>query len=207
MKSWKLTLGGILAIVIGIALIKFYFIPSGAWNRAMAWFQSPPTPTSQTRSVPVAQLTPTVQELVLSDEPTHTPTITLTPRIYQPMTWMQLVRFLSDDHTNWNTYDPNKYVCLDFAVDLVANATQKNIKAWVVGVTFSTNERDHAFVGFETTDYGVVYIEPQGDNPYWGMAVGKPLCDSWGEYKCMGTVSSIQYLQCDHLQNCTPYTP
>jgi len=131
-----------------------------------------------------------------------TPTTT-----YRQITWMELVKFIEDDHTNWNKYDPIKYDCLDFAVDLVANAHKQNIKAWVVAVEFYNQPVGHAFVGFETTDRGIVYIEPQGDNTYIDMKVGQYLCDAWGKYECMGKIKSIDYEQCDHSRFCTSYMP
>ncbi len=120
---------------------------------------------------------------------------------------MELVNFIEDDHTNWNNYDPNYYVCLDFSKALVENARKQNIKAWVVLVMFYNQETGHAFVAFETTDLGIVYIEPQGDNRYMVVEEGKPLCDSWGVYECMGTIKSIEYAQCDQSHYCTEYTP
>ena len=126
---------------------------------------------------------------------------------YRPVTWMELVSFLSDDHTNWNAYDSNYYVCLDFSIDLVESAGKQNIKGWIVGVDFYNQENGHAFVAFETTDLGVVYIEPQSDFRYIIPIVGKPLCDaSTGTY-CIGTISKIEYLQCDHSLNCTLFYP
>jgi hypothetical protein len=126
---------------------------------------------------------------------------------YRPITWMELVDFLAKDHTNWNEYIPGKYTCLDFSVDLVTNAEKQDIQAWVVLAEFSNNSIGHAFVGFKTTDLGIVYVEPQADDTYQVMEVGHPLCDAWGVYECMGTVSSIQFAQCDHTAMCTKYTP
>jgi len=123
------------------------------------------------------------------------------------ITWTELVSFLEKDHTNWNPYVPGKYTCLDFSTDLVANATQQGIKAWIVAVDFTDGGPGHAFVAFETSDRGIVYVEPQADDAYPIVAVGKNLCDSWGVYQCMGTVSSIQYIQCDKAHFCTKYTP
>jgi len=139
---------------------------------------------------------------------TVTPRLTASPAIsYHPITWKELVKFLEKDHTNWNRYIPNKYDCLDFSVDLVANAGKENIKAWIVAVDFKGSETGHAFVAFVTSDHGVVYVEPQADDTYPIVQVGKPLCDSWGVYQCMGTVSSIQNVQCDHAHDCALYTP
>ncbi len=125
----------------------------------------------------------------------------------RPISWSDLVSFLEKDHTNWNTYIPGKYMCLDFSNDLVANATRQGIKAWIVAVDFVAGGPGHAFVAFATTDRGTVYVEPQADDTYPVVAVGRDLCDSWGVYQCMGTVSSIQNLQCDKAHYCTRYTP
>jgi hypothetical protein len=123
------------------------------------------------------------------------------------VTWAELVSFLEKDHTNWNPYIPGKYTCLDFSTDLVANATQHGFKAWIVAVDFTDGGLGHAFVAFETIDRGIVYVEPQADDTYPVVARGKNLCDSWGVYQCMGTVSSIQFIQCDKEHFCTKFTP
>jgi hypothetical protein len=125
----------------------------------------------------------------------------------QAITWTELVSFLEKDHTNWNPYVPGKYTCLDFSRDLVANAAAQGIKAWIVAVDFKSGGPGHAFVAFETIDRGVIFVEPQADDTYPTVVVGKNLCDSWGVYQCMGTVSSIQYLQCDKAHFCSRYTP
>ena len=136
------------------------------------------------------------------------PVLTSSPTSsYRPITWKELVNSLEKDHTNWNKYIPGKYTCLDYSIDLVANAGKQNIKAWVVAVEFKSDEPGHAFVAFVTSDHGIVYVEPQADDTYPIVQVGRPLCDAWGVYQCMGTVSSIQYVQCDHVQDCVHYNP
>lgn len=143
------------------------------------------------------------------------PTHTRTPRpwtptattAYRSITWMELAAFISDDHTNWNEYDEQSYVCLDYAIDLVENAQRADIKAWIVIVEFSESPVGHAFVAFDTSDEGIAFIEPQTDNPYWNMERGKPLCDSWGIYECMGTVSSVEYVTCTHSNECQSFIP
>lgn len=126
---------------------------------------------------------------------------------FRSITWLELADFLSRDHTNWNEYVPGEYVCTDFAIDLVENALKDNIKAWIVSVDFTTGDIGHAFVAFETSDKGIVYVEPQGDNPYVDVAVGNNLCDYWGKAECMGVVSSLKYVQCDHEKHCWNYNP
>lgn len=124
-----------------------------------------------------------------------------------PVSWKDLVAFLEKDHTNWNKYVPGKYMCLDFSTDLVANATGQGIEAWIVAVDFTSGGPGHAFVAFQTTDRGIVFVEPQADDTYPVVKVGQPLCDAWGVYQCMGKVSSIEYLQCDKAHDCVKYTP
>jgi len=126
---------------------------------------------------------------------------------YHPVSWAELVAFLASDHTNWNQYIPGKYTCLEFSMDLVANAHKLGIQAWIVTVDFKNGGLGHAFTAFATTDRGVVYIEPQADDTYPIVAVGHPLCDAWGVYQCIGTVSSIQFVQCATAQACTKFTP
>ena len=130
-------------------------------------------------------------------KPDDTPTPT-----YQSITWLELADFLSRDHTNWNEYVLDEYVCTDFAIDLVENALKENIKAWIVAVDFTSGDMGHAFVAFETSDKGIVYVEPQGDNPYVDVGVGKNLCDYWGKAECMGVISDIKYVQCEHEIGC-----
>lgn len=131
------------------------------------------------------------------------PQLTPTPE-YQSISWQQLTQFLSDDHTNWHEYDLEDYNCMDFAIDLVANARYANINAKIVTVMFVGQQTGHAFVAFETSDRGTIFVEPQGDNTYSHVEIGNDLCDDWGEFECMGTIESIEYFgECDHAQNCT----
>ncbi len=131
------------------------------------------------------------------------PQLTPTPE-YQAITWQQLTQFLAEDHTNWHEYDLEDYNCVDFAIDLVSNARYSAINARIVTVQFVGQETGHAFVAFETTDRGTVFVEPQGDNTYSNVEIGNDLCDDWGDFECMGTIESIQYFgECDHAQNCT----
>jgi hypothetical protein len=135
--------------------------------------------------------------------PTSTvfPTKTSTPE-YRAITWKELNLFLSNDHTNWNKYIPEKYMCVNFAMDLVANAQKQNINAWIVGVSFDCSIAGHTFVAFNTVDKGVVWIEPQYDYNYNAVEIGKPLCFEYDTSVCenFGLVTRIdQPLKCDPI--------
>jgi hypothetical protein len=118
---------------------------------------------------------------------------------HHSITWMELQDFLARDHTNWNKFT-DKYVCVNFAMDLVANATKQNINAWIVGVTFKDKKVGHAFVAFETSDKGIVWIDPQNDYSYKVIEVGKHLCSNVVDVNfCkFGVITQIlQPLECD----------
>jgi hypothetical protein len=193
----------IITLTIILVLCGIYLLISGAGINNGNVGRLPENPTSPPFSEsPYFTLYATK---VTYPSPTHPPTSS--PISYRPVTWMELVSFIETDHTNWNEYDPDYYVCLDFAIDLVENARKQNIKAWVVGVEFYNDDIGHAFTGFETTDRGIVFIEPQTDIPYTNPAIGKLLCDAWEGTNCVGEIKSIEYYQCDHSHFCSPYTP
>lgn len=127
---------------------------------------------------------------------------------YNRITWKALADFLVRDHTNWNPYDAEDYNCMDYAIELVNNARAENIKSWLVGVDFTTGETGHAFVAFDTSDRGVIFVEPQADYTYSNLKVGLDLCDDWGKSACWGVVKKIEYYEmCNHEQYCTEYVP
>jgi len=158
-----------------------------------------------TQSLSLPDLLSLITELEDIPQKTSTPLVLhITPTIlsdipFKPIPWLDLVNFISFDHTNWNAYDINSYNCLDYAIDLVANARKEGMDVWIVGVDFEGQESGHAFVAFRTTDKGVVYVEPQRDYTYSNLKVGNWLCDDWGKDTCMGVVKTIeQYSRCDH---------
>jgi hypothetical protein len=121
---------------------------------------------------------------------------------YRAITWRELNLFLDSDHTNWNLYIPDKYICVNFALDLVANAKKQNINAWIVGVNLDDSPEGHTFVAFNTSDKGVVWIEPQFDYNYVPVEVGKPLCYETDTSICGGKVTQIiQPLHCDAVSH------
>ena len=108
------------------------------------------------------------------------------------VSWMDLQRFLAADHTNWNKYVPGKYECVDFSCDLLRNARAAGLRSRLIGVDFKDAAEGHAFVSFETTDKGWVWIEPQIDYAYMPAKVGDRLCLVVDRSACMpGRISKI----------------
>lgn len=82
-------------------------------------------------------------------------------------TYLEMEAFLADDRTSSNTYDRGSflrlddYVCIDFANDVKRNAIKEGIRCAGVGISFG--RRGHALIAFQTTDRGIIFIEPQDD--------------------------------------------
>jgi hypothetical protein len=77
-------------------------------------------------------------------------------------TYQEMKTFVAQDSTNTNTYMEDKYVCVDFAAAVNNNAEAKGIRCAVVDI-FYPDGYGHTVVAFDTTDRGLIYIEPQFD--------------------------------------------
>jgi hypothetical protein len=80
----------------------------------------------------------------------------------QNPTYQEMKTFIAQDPTNNNNYMEDKYVCVDFAATVNNNAEAKGIRCAVVDI-FYPDGYGHTIVAFDTTDRGLIYIEPQFD--------------------------------------------
>jgi len=78
-------------------------------------------------------------------------------------TYQEMKTFLAQDTTDSKTYREDEYVCVDYAAALNNNAEAKGIRCAVVDI-FHPGGYGHTIVAFETTDKGLIFIEPQFDN-------------------------------------------
>ena len=76
-------------------------------------------------------------------------------------TYLQMKNFLASDKTDPNRYDINTYNCQNFSADVIANAAKLKIRC--AFVTVDEESSGHAIIAFNTTDRGIIYIEPQSD--------------------------------------------
>lgn len=88
----------------------------------------------------------------------------------------QLREFLAGDKTDFNSYTKGEYVSFNFAADLNNNAEANGIRAAYVRI--HSREWEHAIVAFETTDKGLIFIEPQSDREV-ELIIGKPYPWEW----------------------------
>lgn len=76
--------------------------------------------------------------------------------------YQEMKDFLEQDETSEQEYLENEYICVDFAADVKANAAREGLRCAYVVIEY-LGLTGHAIVAFDTTDRGLVYIEPQFD--------------------------------------------
>jgi hypothetical protein len=76
-------------------------------------------------------------------------------------TLAQVKEFILSDNTSSKVYLNGIYECRHFATDVNNNAEIAGLKCAFVILCFRTYQ--HAVVAFETSDIGLIFIEPQSD--------------------------------------------
>jgi hypothetical protein len=84
--------------------------------------------------------------------------------VYTPQnpTYQEMKTFLAQDTTDLNKYAPDEYICTDFAAAVNNNADTEGVRCAIVDI-FYPEGYGHTIVAFETTDKGLIFIEPQFD--------------------------------------------
>jgi hypothetical protein len=99
-------------------------------------------------------------------------------------TYSEMEAFILYDLTDKHEYIPGEYECADFAADVVNNAAAAG---WLCGFALLYfEEGQHAVVVFNTTDRGLIYIEPETDDivdVYVGGTYGIYVNDIYTEYE------------------------
>jgi hypothetical protein len=102
----------------------------------------------------------------------------VTARVPRNPTYAEAMGFVSSDKTNSNAYVEGKYICSNFAHDLQAHALASGFNCGYVTLIFS-DWSTHALNCFNTTDGGLIFLEPQTDavvtlqagDAYTGLAI------------------------------------
>jgi len=75
-------------------------------------------------------------------------------------TYEEAVEFIRSDETDKNQYNQS-YTCISFANDFRDNALNAGYRCGYVAIEFG--ETNHVIVCFNTSDNGLIFIEPQTD--------------------------------------------
>jgi hypothetical protein len=86
-------------------------------------------------------------------------------------TYQEMKTFIAQDTTNSMTYTEDGYVCVDFSAAVNNNAEAEGIRCAIVDI-FHPEGYGHTIVAFETTDRGLIFIEPQFDREV-ELVIGK----------------------------------
>lgn len=81
--------------------------------------------------------------------------------IIRDPTYSEVISFIEQDKTNEYEYDKDEFNCQDFSATVKRNAFNEGYRCFYVSIEFQ--EGGHAIIGFNTTDQGFIYIEPQYD--------------------------------------------
>lgn len=90
-------------------------------------------------------------------------------------TYFEVVTFVASDRTDENEYVIGEYICWNFASDFEANAFQQGFRVGFVYIEFVDGA--HAIVCFNTTDNGLIFIEPQDDHIVTSLTIGENYWD------------------------------
>jgi hypothetical protein len=118
--------------------------------------------------------------IILLDVAAMSPTVLAVTPSHSP-TFQEAVQFIKSDQTNANQYLEERYTCTDFATDFFNNAIGTGYVCGYVTIYFP-NGQCHAIDCFNTTDCGLIFVEPQTDSivqlirnqPYWDRAKYEP---------------------------------
>jgi len=94
----------------------------------------------------------------------------------------EVLEFIVEDETDEMEYVEGEFECLDFCMMFRNNAFKKGYISYTVWIDFVGQSFGHSIIGFNTTDRGMVYLDPQLDYfvdlgvgvDYWKDAVLSP---------------------------------
>lgn len=97
-------------------------------------------------------------------------------------TYDEVLEFIGEDETDEMDYVEGEFECLDFCMMFRNNAFKKGYISYTVWIDFVGQSFGHSIIGFNTTDRGMIYLDPQLDYfvdlgvgvDYWKDAVLSP---------------------------------
>jgi hypothetical protein len=113
-------------------------------------------------------------------------------------TLAELKKFLIEDNTDKLEYINNSFVCLDFANTFVKNFMREGYYSCEATLIFDGGEMSHAIVAVNTTDRGLIYVEPQTDQIIYNINIGDNYC-SLVNWDCYWKIERIS--DCFEIKN------
>lgn len=76
-------------------------------------------------------------------------------------TYQEMKEFLANDESDLKPYNSKEHICTDYTADVNNNAKKLGINCFSVYIIYP--QTGHSIVAFDTTDKGMLFIEPQYD--------------------------------------------
>jgi hypothetical protein len=76
-------------------------------------------------------------------------------------TYQEMKDFLAADTADSKEYSEDSHLCTDFTAEVNKNAESRGIRCGTVYIIYK--ETGHSIIAFNTTDKGIIFIEPQYD--------------------------------------------
>ena len=90
-------------------------------------------------------------------------------------TFYELASFIHRDRTDRREYIEDKFTCVDFANTFIKNFAREGFYSCLAYAEFE--DTAHAIVVVNTTDIGLVYVEPQEDDVIFNLKEGDDYCE------------------------------
>jgi len=84
----------------------------------------------------------------------------------------EVLIFTFSDSTDEHEYVSGNYTCVDFANDFKHNAFEHGFRCGLVTIKFESG-LSHRINVFNTTDYGLIFVEPQTDEIMFSLKIGE----------------------------------
>jgi hypothetical protein len=97
-------------------------------------------------------------------------------KLHDP-TYREVMDFLENDVSNDTPYSKNDHICTDYTTEVNNNAEKLGLRCASVYIIYP--DTGHSIIGFDTTDQGMIFIEPQFDKEVI-LPVGKSYSTSNG---------------------------
>ena len=76
--------------------------------------------------------------------------------------YQEMLTFVHTDKTNEHPYINGTYICWQFSADFINNAFNAGYRTGLVYIALAGGA--HSIVAFNTTDRGLIFVEPQDDS-------------------------------------------
>jgi len=108
-------------------------------------------------------------------------------------TYNEVLNFVREDDTDKIPFNETNYsfICTDYTNRFISNFRKKGFYACET-ILYFPNHQSHSIVAINTTDKGLIFVEPQNDQIIFNLRVGDNYCNYINQ-DCNWTILSIKH--------------